>query len=166
MTETERSAELQLRDHVLPEPDAAGVDVDEIGIGIVADAAQLQRARRTAQVVQLHPRYADVDRLADHVQAARRHPRAGAAACAQHRVRGGRAVPGDDVERLIRFEGPAQLADQIARGALLEVRDGLSGRTLGDLTLPGLDERVAWKVSQGAGLLAEETRATVFELPV
>ena len=54
----------------------------------------------------------------------------------------------------------------VARGALLEVRDGLSGRTLGDLTLPGLDERVAWKVSQGAGLLAEETRATVFELPV
>jgi hypothetical protein len=36
---------------------------------------------------------------------------------------------------------------------------------LGELTLPGLDERVAWKVSQGAGLLAEETRASVFELP-
>jgi len=54
----------------------------------------------------------------------------------------------------------------VARGALLEVRDGLSGRMLGDVTLPGLDERVAWKVAQGAGLLAEETRATVFELPL
>ncbi len=53
----------------------------------------------------------------------------------------------------------------LALGALLEVRDGLSGRRLGELTLPGLDERVAWKVSQGAGLLAEETRASVFELP-
>jgi hypothetical protein len=54
----------------------------------------------------------------------------------------------------------------LARGAMLEVRDGLSGRALGELTLPGLDERVAWKVCQGAGLLAEETRASVFELPV
>jgi hypothetical protein len=51
------------------------------------------------------------------------------------------------------------------RGAMLEIWDGLSGRVLGDLTLPGLDERVAWKVSQGAALLAEETRASVFELP-
>jgi len=54
----------------------------------------------------------------------------------------------------------------IARGALLEVRDGLSGRQLGELTVPGLDERIAWQVSQGASLLAEETRASVFELPV
>ena len=53
----------------------------------------------------------------------------------------------------------------VARGAMLEVRDGLSGRTLGEMTLPGLDERVAWTISQGAGLLAEETRASVFELP-
>ncbi len=53
----------------------------------------------------------------------------------------------------------------IARGALLEVCDGLTGRRLGELTLPGLDERVAWKISQGAGLLAEETRASIFELP-
>jgi len=54
----------------------------------------------------------------------------------------------------------------MARGAMLEVRDGLSGRMLGELTLPGLDERIAWCVSQGAGLLAEETRASIFELPV
>ncbi len=53
----------------------------------------------------------------------------------------------------------------VAHGALLEVRDGLSGRDLGEMTIPGLDERVAWSVFQGAGLLAEETRTSVFELP-
>lgn len=53
----------------------------------------------------------------------------------------------------------------IVRGALLEVRDALTGRVLGDWAVPGLDERVGWMVSQGAGLLAEETRVSVFELP-
>jgi len=53
----------------------------------------------------------------------------------------------------------------IIRGALLEVRDALTGRVLGDWAVPGLDERVGWMVSQGAGLLAEETRVSVFELP-
>jgi len=53
----------------------------------------------------------------------------------------------------------------LARGTLISVLDGLSGRELGELAVPGLDERIAWRVSQGAGLLAEETRASVFELP-
>jgi hypothetical protein len=53
----------------------------------------------------------------------------------------------------------------VVRGALLEVRDALTGRTLGDWAIPGLDERVGWMVSQGAGILAEETRVSVFELP-
>jgi len=53
----------------------------------------------------------------------------------------------------------------VASGALLEVRDGLSGRALGEVALPGLDERIAWQVSQGAGILAEETRASIFEIP-
>jgi hypothetical protein len=53
----------------------------------------------------------------------------------------------------------------VVRGALLEVRDALTGRTLGDWAIPGLDDRVDWRVSQGAGLLAEETRVSVFELP-
>lgn len=50
-------------------------------------------------------------------------------------------------------------------GAMLAVRDALTGRELGDWAIPGLDERVAWMVSQGGGLLAEETRVSVFELP-
>jgi hypothetical protein len=53
----------------------------------------------------------------------------------------------------------------LIRGALLQVRDLLTGRELAQWAVPGLDERVAFKVAQGAGLLAEETRASTFELP-
>ena len=53
----------------------------------------------------------------------------------------------------------------VVRGALLEVHDTLTGRRLGDWTVPGLDEQVAFRVSEGAGLLAEEHRVSVFELP-
>jgi hypothetical protein len=53
----------------------------------------------------------------------------------------------------------------VVKGALLEVRDLVSGRDLGDWTIPGLDEQVDWQVCQGAGLLAEEHRISVFELP-
>jgi hypothetical protein len=40
----------------------------------------------------------------------------------------------------------------------------LAGRKLGEYVVPGLDDRVGWRVSQGAGLLAEEQRVSVFEL--
>jgi hypothetical protein len=53
----------------------------------------------------------------------------------------------------------------VSRGAVLEVRDLMTGRGLGQLTVPGLDEHVAWSVAQGAGLLAEETRISIFEVP-
>ncbi|MHC4261308.1 MAG: hypothetical protein ACYSWX_02195 [Planctomycetota bacterium] len=53
----------------------------------------------------------------------------------------------------------------LARGASLEVRDQLTGRALGELVVPGLDEYVDWTIATGAFLLAEETRATVFEVP-
>ena len=53
----------------------------------------------------------------------------------------------------------------IERGAHLEVVDALTGRALGEWTVPGLDEQIAWSVVQGAGLLAEETRVSLFELP-
>ncbi len=53
----------------------------------------------------------------------------------------------------------------LVKGALLEVRDTLTGRLLGDWAIPGLDESVAWQVASGAGLLAEESRVSVFELP-
>ena len=53
----------------------------------------------------------------------------------------------------------------LVKGALLEVRDTLTGRLLGDWAVPGLDESVAFQVAAGAGLLAEETRVSLFELP-
>ncbi|QDU66014.1 hypothetical protein [Engelhardtia mirabilis] len=53
----------------------------------------------------------------------------------------------------------------LARGALLSVRDVLTGRLLGELAVPGLDEHVAWSVKNGAFLLAEETRVSVYEIP-
>ncbi|MBL8859133.1 MAG: hypothetical protein JNL28_11540 [Planctomycetes bacterium] len=53
----------------------------------------------------------------------------------------------------------------LVKGALLEVRDTLTGRMLGDWAVPGLDESVGWQVSQGAGLVAEESRVSVYELP-
>ncbi len=53
----------------------------------------------------------------------------------------------------------------VASSAHLDVLDVISGRSLGEWTLPGLDERVGWEVAMGGGLLAEETRASVFELP-
>jgi len=53
----------------------------------------------------------------------------------------------------------------LVRGAMLEVCDLLSGRTLGEWTVPGLDEQVCWRVASGAGLLAEEHRLTIYELP-
>lgn len=53
----------------------------------------------------------------------------------------------------------------IVQGASLDVRDLVSGGKLGEMTVPGLDEHVAWSVSQGAGVLAEETRISIFEIP-
>lgn len=53
----------------------------------------------------------------------------------------------------------------LERRAHLEAVDAISGRTLGDWTVPGLDEKIAWTVVDGAGLLAEETRVSIFELP-
>lgn len=53
----------------------------------------------------------------------------------------------------------------LEQAAWLEARDLMTGRKLGEWTVPGLDERVDWAVSAGAGLLAEETRISVFELP-
>jgi hypothetical protein len=74
----------------------------------------------------------------------------------------------------LRFSDPDEAADlaisadsgklYITTGAMVEVRDSLTGRKLGDMAVPGLDERVGWQVAQGAGLLAEETRVSIFEL--
>ncbi len=71
--------------------------------------------------------------------------------------------PGQDLPDASITADSGKLYD--SSGAMVEVRDLLSGRALGDWTIPGLDEQVGWQVSQGAGLLAEEHRVSVFELP-
>ena len=53
----------------------------------------------------------------------------------------------------------------LAQGASLEVRDLVTGKSLGEMTVPGLDEHVSWKIAHGAGAVAEETRLSVFEIP-
>lgn len=53
----------------------------------------------------------------------------------------------------------------IARGTTLQVLDALSGRELGQAVVPGLDEYVAWQVREGAFLLAEENRVSIYEIP-
>lgn len=53
----------------------------------------------------------------------------------------------------------------LVQEALIDVRDAVTGRALGEWTVPGLDESVAWDVSQGAALVAEEERASLYELP-
>jgi len=54
----------------------------------------------------------------------------------------------------------------VASGAHCHVRDTLTGRALGGVTIPGLDEHVAWDVAQGALLLGEETRISMYEVPI
>ena len=46
----------------------------------------------------------------------------------------------------------------LERRAHLEAVDAVSGRQLGDWTVPGLDEKIAWTVVDGAGLFAHEER--------
>jgi hypothetical protein len=53
----------------------------------------------------------------------------------------------------------------LASGASLLIFDALTGRELGSLVVPGLDEHVSWTVRDGAFLLAEENRLSIFEVP-
>ncbi len=74
-----------------------------------------------------------------------------------------------DTERIEQVPEVSISADSgkiyLVRGAYLEVLDAMSGRLLGEWAVPGLDEQVAWNVVDGAGLLAEERRISIFELP-
>jgi len=53
----------------LPEADAAGIDVDEVALWVVADAAGLLRQCGAAELREGAARDADVDRLAFEMQA-------------------------------------------------------------------------------------------------
>lgn len=54
----------------------------------------------------------------------------------------------------------------VTTGTACHVRDALTGRALGSVTIPGLDEHVAWSVAEGAFLLGEETRISLYEVPI
>lgn len=54
----------------------------------------------------------------------------------------------------------------VTSGATCHVRDSLTGRALGSVAIPGLDEHVAWSVAEGAFLLGEETRISLYEVPI
>jgi translation initiation factor IF-1 len=54
----------------------------------------------------------------------------------------------------------------VGRGAHCHVRDTLTGRALGAVTIPGFDEHIAWSVAEGALLLGEETRISLYEVPI
>ena len=53
----------------------------------------------------------------------------------------------------------------VARGTVVTVLDLATGRELGRAVVPGLDEAIGWRVRQGAFLVAEENRVSVYELP-
>jgi hypothetical protein len=93
--------------------DASGVDVHEVGAGIVADAPQLQRCRCIAQVLELDAGHTNVDRFALDVQAVSRDATVGAAAFLQHRIGLWRAISGNDVEGLVATQAAVQRKEQI-----------------------------------------------------
>lgn len=54
----------------------------------------------------------------------------------------------------------------VGQAAHCYVRDTLTGRALGAVTIPGFDEHIAWSVAEGALLLGEETRISLYEVPI
>ena len=82
----------------LPEADAAGVNVDEVALRVVADAAGLLRQCGAAELREAAARDADVDRFAFEMQAVDRDA---FAVRMEHRVGHRRAVSGNHLERLV-----------------------------------------------------------------
>src|SRR6188508_1081038 len=70
---------------ILPVAHSSGVDVNEVRRRIEPDAADLERLRRIAQVLEVNAGDADVDGLAFDVQAVRGDAAVRAAALLQHR---------------------------------------------------------------------------------
>ncbi len=86
--------------HARPVTNAAGIEMDERRSRgrIKADAAALQPQAGEADLLKRHVRNEEVHRVAEHVLAETRHARG---AAAKHRVGGGGAVGGDDLDRLL-----------------------------------------------------------------
>ncbi len=91
----------------LPAADPADIDMDEVGTGIIANAAALLRQRRGMNRLQRPSCDANIDRHALHVEALGRN--AGMLALSpQHGVGPGGAVAGDHADRLAGFQPSPQ----------------------------------------------------------
>lgn len=105
------------RDGDLPATDPPGIDVNEVGSGVVADPAPLERERRVPQPAERHVGEPDVDRLALHVETLGGDP---AAPLTEYGVGPGRPVAGNHLERTA---GPGQ-----------------SGQVVENVQHPGIDD--------------------------
>src|SRR5208282_1084201 len=94
----------------LPETDAAGIDVNESGAGVVADSAGLLRQRGAAKLREAPSRHSDIDRLAFEMEAVDRDA---LAVRMEHRIGHGRAVSGNHLERLGAAQSMLDLHQQI-----------------------------------------------------
>jgi hypothetical protein len=96
-----------------PAARSAGVDVNEAGCRVVPDAAGAQRQRLYVDRRQRHAGDADVDGPPLQVQAATGDA---GAATVQHRIGGGRAIAGNDLERWRAAHALAKRVKQIEQG--------------------------------------------------
>ena len=87
--------------------------MNEVQVAIETHSANLERLRGIAKVFKLHAGNSYVDGLADHVQAVRSDARARAAAFPQQRIGLRRSITGNDVKRLIGFEGVSQFMEEV-----------------------------------------------------
>src|SRR5690606_22300944 len=94
----------------LPPAHAAGIDVNELRLGIVADAADCEREGLVAQPIQPRADEPHVHRLALHVETALGNS---VAARAEHLVRLRGAVGGDDLERAPAARAAPQLVENV-----------------------------------------------------
>lgn len=94
----------------LPEADAAGIDVDEAALRVVADAAGLLRQGGTAQLREVAAGDGDIDRFAFDMEAVDRDT---FAVGVKHRIGQGRAVSGNHLERFRRAQSMLDSRQQV-----------------------------------------------------
>ena len=149
----EHAGELVMR-HARPVPDAAGVQMHEGRAGgrIEADAAALQAQAGEADLLQRHARNVEVHRMPQHVLAEARH--AGGAA-AEHRVGGGRAVGGDDLDRLLAVDVAIDFPEDVEQAT---VHDRL-------VLVPPVAQEVVELLQRGLVEAASRLKVTVRSSP-
>jgi hypothetical protein len=97
--------------------DAADVEMHEgrAGGGVEADAAALQAKTGEADLDERHAGDEEIHRVALHVLAVTRHARR---AAAEHGVGGGRAIGGNDLDRLLAVDVAVDFPDDVEQPAV------------------------------------------------